>query len=382
MPLPDDATARCAPEQRASRARARASVRTRSCSARVSAAARARSRSRVEVAAGPTVPLVLDADGLNAHAGRLERARAARPRRRCSRRTRASSGACWRSTARRSRPSGSAPRARGRRAVAARRGPQGGRHARRRARRARRRQPRRRRPALATAGTGDVLSGTLGALLAQGLEPFDAACAAVWAHAEAGRIAAREQGAPEGVMAGDVIAALPQGDRRGPGSGRLNVSLRALARVNLAASSATARAWRASCAAGHGAVRGRQGRRLRARRGAGGARRARRRRELAGGRGRRREAAELRAAGHRGAAAGDGRAAAPRSSSSRARRRRRRRRLARGLRARAGAPRARRPRVHVKLDTGMGRLGTRDPAEARAVAGALAASPRSSWPGR
>lgn len=65
-------------------------------------------------------------------------------------------------------------------------------------------------PALATAGTGDVLSGALGALLAQGLEPFDAACAAVWAHAEAGRIAAQEVGTPEGVVGGDVIAALPR----------------------------------------------------------------------------------------------------------------------------------------------------------------------------
>jgi NAD(P)H-hydrate epimerase len=65
-------------------------------------------------------------------------------------------------------------------------------------------------PALATAGTGDVLSGTIGALLALRLEPFHATCAAVWAHAEAGRIAARDQGAPEGVVAGDVIAALPR----------------------------------------------------------------------------------------------------------------------------------------------------------------------------
>ncbi len=65
-------------------------------------------------------------------------------------------------------------------------------------------------PALATAGTGDVLSGTIGAMLAHRLEPFHAACAAVWAHAEAGRIAARDQGAPEGVVAGDVIAALPR----------------------------------------------------------------------------------------------------------------------------------------------------------------------------
>jgi ADP-dependent NAD(P)H-hydrate dehydratase / NAD(P)H-hydrate epimerase len=63
-------------------------------------------------------------------------------------------------------------------------------------------------PALATAGTGDVLSGVAGALLAKGLEPFAAACAAVAVHAEAGRLAARPHG-PDGVIARDVIEALP-----------------------------------------------------------------------------------------------------------------------------------------------------------------------------
>jgi ADP-dependent NAD(P)H-hydrate dehydratase / NAD(P)H-hydrate epimerase len=64
-------------------------------------------------------------------------------------------------------------------------------------------------PALATAGTGDVLTGVVAALLAQGLDPFEAASAAVWLHAAAGREAARRHGAPEGVIASDVIEALP-----------------------------------------------------------------------------------------------------------------------------------------------------------------------------
>ena len=64
-------------------------------------------------------------------------------------------------------------------------------------------------PALATAGTGDVLSGILGAFLARGMAPFEAACAAVHAHAEAGRRAAVVLDGPDGVIAGDVIDELP-----------------------------------------------------------------------------------------------------------------------------------------------------------------------------
>ena len=62
--------------------------------------------------------------------------------------------------------------------------------------------------ALATAGTGDVLSGVLAAVLAKEVEPFTAACAAVFLHARAGILAAERIGA-EGVIASDVIAALP-----------------------------------------------------------------------------------------------------------------------------------------------------------------------------
>jgi NAD(P)H-hydrate epimerase len=63
-------------------------------------------------------------------------------------------------------------------------------------------------PALATAGTGDVLSGVIGALLAKGMDPFEAASAGVFVHLSAGRIAANEIG-PEGVIARDVIEWLP-----------------------------------------------------------------------------------------------------------------------------------------------------------------------------
>ena len=67
-------------------------------------------------------------------------------------------------------------------------------------------------PGLATAGTGDVLSGMVAALLARGLDPFDAACAAVLAHARAGRDAAARIGLrAESVIATDVIASIPVG---------------------------------------------------------------------------------------------------------------------------------------------------------------------------
>ncbi len=64
-------------------------------------------------------------------------------------------------------------------------------------------------PALATAGTGDVLCGVIGAYLAKGMEPFHAACAGVFVHAAAGRLAARAIGT-EGVIARDVIELLPR----------------------------------------------------------------------------------------------------------------------------------------------------------------------------
>ncbi|HEX3324893.1 MAG TPA: NAD(P)H-hydrate dehydratase [Solirubrobacterales bacterium] len=68
-------------------------------------------------------------------------------------------------------------------------------------------------PALATAGTGDVLSGIAAAMLARGLEPFAAACAAVLTHARAGRDAATRIGAAESVIATDVIDSIAAGMR-------------------------------------------------------------------------------------------------------------------------------------------------------------------------
>ena len=57
---------------------------------------------------------------------------------------------------------------------------------------------------LATAGTGDVLSGVIGALLARGVDAFSAAAAGAWLH---GRAA--ERGPAEGLIASDVIRELP-----------------------------------------------------------------------------------------------------------------------------------------------------------------------------
>jgi len=64
-------------------------------------------------------------------------------------------------------------------------------------------------PALARAGTGDVLAGLIVGLLAQGLEAYDAAVAGAWIHAQAGLIAADDLGSTASVLAGDVLEAIP-----------------------------------------------------------------------------------------------------------------------------------------------------------------------------
>jgi NAD(P)H-hydrate epimerase len=63
-------------------------------------------------------------------------------------------------------------------------------------------------PVLATAGTGDVLTGAIGALVARGVGCFDAACAGAFLHGVAGRLEGERRG--EGAVAGDVIERLPE----------------------------------------------------------------------------------------------------------------------------------------------------------------------------
>jgi ADP-dependent NAD(P)H-hydrate dehydratase / NAD(P)H-hydrate epimerase len=63
-------------------------------------------------------------------------------------------------------------------------------------------------PELATAGTGDVLAGLCLGLIAQGMPPFDAACAAAWLHGEAGATFG------PGLIADDIIETIPKALRK------------------------------------------------------------------------------------------------------------------------------------------------------------------------
>ncbi len=64
-------------------------------------------------------------------------------------------------------------------------------------------------PGMASGGTGDVLTGMVGAYLARGLAPMSALVCATYLHGLAGDVAARETG-EEGLIAGDVIEAIPR----------------------------------------------------------------------------------------------------------------------------------------------------------------------------
>jgi len=68
-------------------------------------------------------------------------------------------------------------------------------------------------PALATGGTGDVLTGMVAACLARGLAPYEAAVAAVYLHGIAGELTEERFGSP-GAIAGDVAEAIPEALRR------------------------------------------------------------------------------------------------------------------------------------------------------------------------
>ncbi|MDI6870689.1 MAG: NAD(P)H-hydrate dehydratase [Bacillota bacterium] len=68
-------------------------------------------------------------------------------------------------------------------------------------------------PGLATGGTGDVLTGAITSLLAQGMTPVRAAVAGVYLHGLAGDLAAKERG-PVGMAASDVVRQLPRAIQR------------------------------------------------------------------------------------------------------------------------------------------------------------------------
>ena len=68
-------------------------------------------------------------------------------------------------------------------------------------------------PALATAGTGDVLAGSIAGLLGQGVEPFEAAGLGVYLHAAAAELYASEYG-PSGLLASEVAAGIARAAAR------------------------------------------------------------------------------------------------------------------------------------------------------------------------
>jgi NAD(P)H-hydrate epimerase len=74
-------------------------------------------------------------------------------------------------------------------------------------------------PGMATGGTGDVLAGVIAGFVAQGVEPFEAACLGLYVSSWAGELVRKEMGSA-GMLAGDVAKALPRAmrDLRGEGA--------------------------------------------------------------------------------------------------------------------------------------------------------------------
>jgi NAD(P)H-hydrate epimerase len=74
-------------------------------------------------------------------------------------------------------------------------------------------------PGMATGGTGDVLAGAIAGFVAQGVEPFDAACLGLYVSSWAGELVRQEMGSA-GMLAGDVANTLPKAlkDLRGEGT--------------------------------------------------------------------------------------------------------------------------------------------------------------------
>jgi ADP-dependent NAD(P)H-hydrate dehydratase / NAD(P)H-hydrate epimerase len=66
---------------------------------------------------------------------------------------------------------------------------------------------------LATAGTGDVLAGSIAGLRAQGMDAFQAAAAGAYVHGLAGELARKDLG-EAGMVAGDLLPRLPLALRR------------------------------------------------------------------------------------------------------------------------------------------------------------------------
>ena len=64
-------------------------------------------------------------------------------------------------------------------------------------------------PVLASGGSGDVLAGMLGSLLAQGLSPWEASCLAVYVHGLAADHLAEDTGVFSGLLASEIADQLP-----------------------------------------------------------------------------------------------------------------------------------------------------------------------------